>query len=346
MKAVFDKSKLSMAVSAALGAVSSTSTLPILNNLLIKTSRTRNKAEIIATDLEITILMEIDAEVLEEGSITAPAKVLNEILKEITDKEVVLATNGSRLKVTAGKSNFNVNTIGADDFPMLKGVENGAKLNIPDQILLAMVKKTAFAVSNDANRRVLNGIHLVVTRNQWQLQATDGHRLSLAVDGVSRPEGAPDQRVIIPTKAVTQMLRLLKGNSVVDLAISETYLSISQGGITMFTRLIEGQFPNCEQVIPKEKPEDMVAVLKTKDLLEVLNRVSIVAPEKTNSVKMEFNPTGLTVKSSVSEKGESEEQMDLISYEGENIRIAINSKYLIEFLKVCDSPVVTIRTAR
>src|SRR5258708_23365280 len=222
MKIVCQKGVLSKAVSLAQNAVSSKSTLPILNNLLFETHS--KGLEILGTDLEIGLRCQVEVEMVKPGSITIPAKKLSDILREIPDADVEISVEeGTRISIKCGKSLFKVMGLSRDDFPNLPEFKNEKGVELKDKTFLEMIKKVIFSVSNDETRYVLNGALLAIDGKEAKMVSTDGHRLSFIRQTLEKSKDK--NTAILPTKALNELLKILDGSEdLIKIFFSDNHL--------------------------------------------------------------------------------------------------------------------------
>ncbi|MBU4310772.1 DNA polymerase III subunit beta, partial [bacterium] len=230
-------------------AVAGRATLPILTNILLEAKK--GKIELSATDLEIGIKCSVPAQVKKEGAITIPAKRFSDIVRELPEGPVEMEAEDSQMKISSSGIFFKVLGLPAEEFPTLSGVESENRFSLDSQLLRGMVQKTIFANSRDETRYILNGSYLEMETDRIIMTATDGHRLATVSrrieKGLKKKIGA-----IIPTKALNELNRLLEEPKEVEAAIGENQISFSLDGIILSSKLIEGQFPDYKQLIPKK----------------------------------------------------------------------------------------------
>ena len=332
MKIICQKSVLAKAVGLAHNAVSSKSTLPILSNILFETNK--KGVEVLGTDLEIGLRCFIEVEVVKPGAITIPAKKISDILRECPDQEVEISVDeGNRITIKCGKTLFKVMGLSREDFPNLPEIKNEKTLKIADKDLLDMIRKVHFAVSNDETRRVLNGALLAVEGDVIRMVSTDGHRLSLVTHKLG--QAGEKSSAIVPGKTLNELLKILDGGTdEIEVTFTENHVFFKKSNATLATRLIDGQFPNYEQVIPKKNEYALLA--ETQLLLQATRRVSTMASDKSNSVKLVLKTNSLTLTSNTPDVGEAEEEMEVV-YKGPEMTLAYNAKYLVDVLKVVET---------
>ena len=290
-------------------------TLPILANVLLEA-----EGEIVrmtATDLEVGARVSVPAKVAAKGKITVSARKLAEIVKELPAAAVALkVTENVMVSLRCGGATYRMVGLAADDFPPVVPASPDSWVSLDAKTLRDMLGQTSFAVSHDETRYALNGIRMV---------ATDGHRLAMSVRSLGKGVGGATG--IVPRKAVTEIMRVLGASEEVQVAITENQFVLQMPNFVMTARLIDGQFPNYDAVIPKSHPGKLVAVRGT--LSAALRRVSVMAEERNKPVKLALSPASLKVTASSQELGEAEEIIE-VEYSGEEHVIGFNSRYLLE----------------
>jgi len=319
-------------------AVASRSTLPILGNVLI--SARSGQLRLVTTDLEIgmTFQVPLDGPVV-EGAVTVPERIIQDVVANLPDAELTIsADDRNLLTVSAAKSQYTIHGLPADEFPVLPQVTEGNILSVPGPVLRDLVKKTLFAASTDESRVFLTGCLLTWDGQTAIMVATDTHRLAVKRAPVTGQFDKPVS-VIIPARALQELLRLL-GNSEdpVDIIIGENQVLFALGRVRFVSRLIEGQFPAFERVVPAETHKRVVA--NRQNLYEAVRRASIVARAESNKIKLHFEDATLTI-TAEGEVGQAHEEVP-ISLDGEMGEIAFNATYLQDVLSVLDTETMEI----
>jgi len=295
------------------------------------------KLSLAATDLEVGIRITLPVESSEDGKITLSAKNFLDIVKELPSRPVQVARkNNDWVEIVSGKSKFNIVSLAADEYPALPSFEEKKYSEARTEALRDMIDKTAFAVSTDATRYHLNGVFFEqLEANVMRMTATDGHRLSFVDQEVFL--AAPDFKrgMIIPKKGLMELRKLLDSSTAnTALAFERGYLFAHEGDTYLFVRLIEGEYPDYRQVIPKEVGR--VARINRNDLMAALRRVSLLAHEKSRGVKLSFDQNQLTISSSNPDMGDALEEID-VDVQGESMAIGFNARYLLDCLAVVGS---------
>ncbi|MCX7918769.1 MAG: DNA polymerase III subunit beta [bacterium] len=333
MKIVVDRSELQKCVGIVSNAVSVKSAMPILSNILVEAKDKEKKLRLAATDLDVGVEYEIPAEVNEKGGITLPAKKLSDIVRELPDAPVIISTEDTIAKIECEKTVFTLSGMPKEDFPVLPVFPKTGAFELPQKIWKSMVRKTSFAVSLEEMRQVLNGLYFWAKGNEVRMVATDGRRLAY-IKGNVEDKIKDEIGVIIPIKAINELQTILGEEGNITIASTGTQIFFKTENSLVTSRLIDGQFPNYEQVIPKfcEKKIGM----KSTRLLQAIRRVSVLASEKTNQIKFTIQPNCIQVSANTPEIGEAKDEFN-VTYDGEEVQIAFNGKYLIDILKNIDA---------
>lgn len=329
MKIMCSRKELFEGVQTAGRAVSARSSLPILSHLLIRTQD--DKIRLAATDLEIGVECSVPASIQEEGSLTAPAKIILEILSTLPDTDVMLSVDeGNRISLKCGTSDYQINGLPPEDYPMLPEVKDDVAFTIGKSVLKSAVEKTIISVSQDESRASLTGILLLLEENELRMVSTDTHRLSLIDCPISESKGQTNS--VVPGRAMGELLRILQDEEgVVAVSVSQSQILFTVDGTTLVSRLIEGQFPNFQKVIPQEF--DKKLIIPTDQFTAGVRRASIVARESANRIVLRTLDGKLTITAESSGIGTAYEEVD-IAHEGDDVEIGFSAKYLMDFLGV------------
>ena len=333
MKITTTKDSLLKGIQIVQNAVSNKATLPILSHILIEAKK---ELKLTATDLEIGISVKVDGEVSEEGALTVPAKKFSEIIKELPPQTPIHISlkKGQSITIEAGKSYFRLIGLLKDDFPQLPEFPSGSAKNIdlvkiPQKILKEMIQLTSFAISHDETRYVLNGILFSFKDKSLKLVSTDGRRLALMEKNI--PDmGNLKKDVIVPTKTIQELQRNLTGEGDVLFCFKENQLQINVGQVLITSRLIEGEFPNYDQVIPKKIKEEFK--VNTQEFLQATRRANILTNQESQSVKINIIKDRMIITKNTPELGEAREELE-VNYKGGELVIGFNPTFLIDVLK-------------
>lgn len=337
MKVSVSKELLVSALRKVLNVVSTRTTLPILNNILLEGNG--DKLIITGTDLEVTIRTEIPVTVTEPGSITVLARKFGQIISMLPDGEVTLATDANQqTSISCKKSFFKIIGIDSGEFPRENIGEGGWSFTVPLVEFRKVLGKVAYSASPDETRRVLNGILLSLRNGVLTTVATDGRRLALiekAITGEMPSEGD----VILPPKVVVEIQKLTDEEGNLTVLLSDRRVAFKTQNTLITSKLVDGNYPNYRQVIPPSFSSSVV--IPREEFMTVLNRVSLVVSETSASVRAKLEKAQITICANSTEFGESNEPMD-VSYEGKTIQIAFNPAFLMDPLKhlECDQLVI------
>ena len=339
MKFKISKDHFSSGLQQVLNIVSTRPSQPILGNVLI--AAVDDHIELTTTSLDLAIRCRIKADVSESGSITLPARKLATIVRELPVEDVFIETSeNQQAKVTSGGSLFRIMGISADDFPALPSFEDGKTFELPQDTIYSMLKSVSYAQSTDENRYILNGVYFNFGEDKLTLVATDGRRLGLISHELEVSEENSGS-IILPAKSVSELERLLGKGEILKVAFSSQQtafeIAIDEGAdsgligdIYLVSKVVEGNYPNYRQVIPKET-EHRVKI-ERELMYECVRRASLVTSDKNVSVKMKISKNLLEISGQSSEYGESHESM-AIAYDGPDTSVAFNPVFLMEPLK-------------
>lgn len=326
MRLTISREKLQEALTAVAAAVPTKTTLPVLGNLLLET--TERGLRISGTDLDIGVSTEVLADIESPGAITVPAKKLTEIVRELPLAPVKIATAGEqRITLECGQSRFKLLGLPHDEFPAFPTVDFSRSWRIRSGDLQNLISHTAFAVSTEESRPILNGVLWEVREKETRMVATNGHRLAKMEIPYS---GSLIGDFIIPPKALEQVRRLFPADEELEIARGENHLAFRSPFTAVFTRLIEGPYPNYDQVIPRDN--DRVAIIDKSAFQSALKRMSVVASDQTHRVKLSFNLALLRFSVATPDLGEGQDELP-IQYDGDPIDIGFNGMYLLEILR-------------
>ncbi len=337
MKLTIAKEQITNGLQAVQNIVGTRTTLPILSNVLLRASG--EQVELTATDLDVTISCGVPARVERPGAITLPVKRLFSIVRELSALELELEVDDkNQCSIRAGGSFFKVYGLPAEDFPPPAKLGERPPVTLPQAKVRAMLRKTSFAVSSDETRYVLNGIFVSLKEHKLTMVATDGRRLALTDEEVDATVESQAE-VIVPTKTITELNRLLQDKGEVQMAFGENqgwFRLLNEKGdpILVVSKLVDGAYPNYRQVIPAESRERVS--LPREELLQALRRAEIMTSDKNNSVKLSFSRNNLAITANTPEVGEVRESMAL-NYKGADLAVAFNPVFLLDALKALDN---------
>jgi len=322
-------------------AVSSRTTLPILNNVLLQTSD--NKLQLTATNLEIGIRQGIPAEVQEEGGITVPARLLTDFVTSHPDEPLSITLDKKTQSLAVKSDRFDANIRGIDpaDFPPVPSGVEGRKVKVDQAGLKGAIEQTVIAASSDEGRPVLTGVYVQLNGGKATFAATDGHRLAVKTLAVEAEPG-DGETIVIPARALSELSRIIKGgDDAIDLTVGaqKNQVFFRTGDTELMSRLIEGTYPNYQQVIPAQSTTTITA--KTQDLLFTTKMVSLFSKDAANVIKFKAEGGNLTVTANTSEVGNNVAGVEA-KIEGQDLQVAFNSKYLLDVLAILGSDEVQL----
>ncbi len=321
------------ALSRAQGTVERRNTMPILANVLIETHT--NRIRVTATDLEVGVRASLNGEIVTAGRVTVDARKLFEIVRELSEETIELQRlDNDRVEIRSGKSVFKMVGLDAQEFPVFaKSADEGRK-ECAAHVLKEMIDKTIFSVSTDETRSNLNGALLHESGDATvRMVTTDGHRLSLVQRDIG-PLGL-DKGVIVPRKGLAELRRLLEdaGEAVVSLGFSDNMVFVWSGDVEMSIRLIDGEFPDYDKVIPSDNNHE--ANVAQGNFYRALRRVSLLSSDRYRGVRVELGGGGMSISANNPDLGEAVEELD-VEYQGAQLAIGYNAQYLLEILGVLD----------
>ena len=334
MKFVVEKSVLLKTLSHAQSIVEKRNTIPVLSNVRIEALA--DSISFKATDMDTEITEIADAKVSEQGAITAPAHMLYDIARKLSDGaevELTFPDDKGQLSVASGRSKFSLSTIAVEDFPVISGDELPINFSMGKEELKDLIDRTQFAASTEETRYYLNGLYIHAKTegqtNVLRVVATDGHRLACVESPL--PEGADKLAgVIVPRKTVAEIRKLLDDteSQTVAISLSENKIRFALQDITLTSKLIDGTYPDYERVIPTDN--DKVLELSVKALATAVDRVSVVA-ERTRAIKMITNKNHVVLTTSSPDLGSALEEVEA-SYESDALEVGFNFRYLLDIL--------------
>lgn len=341
MKIKCDKETLLNGIQITYNTTTSKSTLPILSNILLETKN--NSLKLVATDLEIGVTHDISVKTEMEGAVTISAKRFFDVVKELPqDKEITISAKKNNIvNIECENLFFKLMGLPKEEFPKLPEFKDRDTIIISQPLLKRLLTMTAFAMSYDQTRYVLNGTLFVIGPGLVRLVATDGRRLSMIENELQLPkefEKNP-KMIIVPTKAALELLRVLGEEGEAKIILNENQVLFNLGQTTIISRLVEGEFPNYEQVVPKEL-KDKLKVNRESFLLAV-KRASILTSQESQAIKLELSKDKMVISKVTPELGESREELS-VDYKGPDLVIGFNPNYLMDVLKNLDKSEVAM----
>jgi len=328
MKVKVEKQELLKASQMIQNVVAVKSTLPILSNILIEAED--NKIKLTATDLEIGMHCSIPAEVYQPGALTIPAKKFNEMIKELPDAAITLSTlKNNTMSINSEDVYFKLLGLPKDDFPKIPQAQEENSIEIEQADLKEMLAMTMFATSHDEVRYILNGVLFLAKNQTLKLIATDGRRLAMVEKQIKAVKDLARQ-VIVPNKAVQELNRILQDQGDMKIIFGENQLIFRAGETVLITRLIEGEFPNYEQVIPKETQNKIK--VNTRRFFVGTKRAALLTHQDSQSIRIDLLKDKMIISKSTPELGEVKDQIDIL-YKGKEMSVGFNPHYLTDALK-------------
>ncbi|MGE3151393.1 MAG: DNA polymerase III subunit beta [Nitrospiraceae bacterium] len=347
MKVKISRDELLVALQRVQGVVEKRNTMPILSNILLEAKQ--DGIEVSATDLEIGMRAVYKATVSEAGTLTVSARKLFEIIKELRDGEIELATaENNWLTIQAGKSQFKIVSLPAGDYPALPAIDKEGLTPLTSSNLLELIRKTLFAAGDNDARYILNGLLVTLVtgdkKTTLRLVGTDGHRLAVAEQEVAAgsKEAPREIKVIIPKKAAHEIRRLLEedGDGEPLIGFTKKLMIFRKSGLLLTSSLMEGNYPNYQQVIPKES--DKRILVDRVELEGACRRVAVLARDKANAVKVTFERGTLTLFANNPDYGEATEELPA-EYKGETLSTGFNARYLLDAFGVMDGQQISLQ---
>jgi DNA polymerase-3 subunit beta len=342
MEVIASKTELAQELYFLQGIVERKTAIPILANVLIEASDGRLVFG--ATDLDLALRTECAAQVSKPGSVTVSARKLYDIVRSLPEADVRMSlADDAWVVIECGQASFRVAGLPTQDFPTLPSPEGDLDVSLEATILADLISRTSFAITGEDARYFLAGALLNIEADGVAMVATDGHRLAYARRKADEGSLSP-QRLLVPRKAVQGLARLLDAGGDLRFAQQGNHLLFQVGSRTLSSKLVEGQFPAYENVI--EAKGDKIVELSREDLLTAIRRVSLVASERTRSVKVTLSPGWLTVAAVSPELGEASDRLP-VEYEGQETSVGFNAQYFQDFLQAvsCQSVSLEIKNA-
>ena len=338
MQITCEQPELLKGVQAVSRAISTRTTMPILSNILLET--TKDGVKLVATDLELGIQTMIPAVVKQGGAITLSARLFTEIVSNLPGAPVQLRVEegSTQAEIQCEETTFEILGLPATDFPFMPEPDATVVITLEAGLLRGMVRQTAFAVSTDETRPFLTGVFFSTEDRTVRLVATDGGRLALRTASLGQ-QAKQKFAVIVPAKTMQELARALGGvTGDVTVALAENNLVFSLPELRLVSRLIAGQFPNYQQVIPQGHKQKLR--LQTERFLRAVRRAAITARDSANVVRLAAKGTELVITSNTPEVGKAMEKVP-VQVEGDAVEVAFNARYLMECLTILETDEIT-----
>jgi DNA polymerase III subunit beta len=340
MELVVGKSALLRELQLFQGIVERKNTIPILANVLMEAKG--DQLGFLATDLEVGLRSKCSATITKPGSLTLPAKKFYEIVKALPETEIRIAEDKGGVKIAADRFDSRMQTLPREDFPTLPESGGTPSATLDRNAVKEMVAKTQFAITGEDTRYFLNGALFVLRPGEMSLVATDGHRLALvSVTRNGKDKNDPDEiRAILPKKTLGELGRLLgEGDGDIGYERGENHLFFQVGDRMLISRMIDGQFPAYERVIPKGN--DKHIEFERDRLTNAVKRVALLSNERSRAVKIQIEKGKVDVTSSSPDLGEAKETLP-VDYDGASMQICFNAQYVLDFLAAVSTDVVSL----
>ena len=330
MEFVIKQSVLKDELGFVQGIVEKKSTIPVLSNILIE-SVGENNIRIVGTDLDVTIRCEASADIKQAGSMCIQARKLFDIVRLLPDADVHFTKDENEwVKLSCNKSNFRLAGISREQFPEVPSFKS-APMKLSADIFNHFIQNTAFAITNEQSRFTLSGAKFMVDGAMARMVTTDGHRLAF-IEKKLNTEATDAMDALIPKKALMELTKIARdAKGEVSFGEDPNHIYFEVEGRLLITRKLSGTFPNYEMVIPKDN--DKTAIFDAQEMKNAIRRVSLMADERTRSIRMTIRTNEIEIGAQSSEEGEASEKV-VADYTGEEVEVGFNAQYLQEFLNV------------
>ncbi|BAS56016.1 DNA polymerase III beta subunit [Leptolyngbya boryana NIES-2135] len=349
MKLVCAQTHLNSHLSLVSRAVSSRPTHPVLANVLLKADQSTQRVILSAFDLSLGIQTSFPAQVEESGVLTLPAKLLSDIISRLPDGDVTIESDaeGSHVTtLTSASGRYQVRGMGAEEFPELPKIEEGEQTHLVADALVDGLRGSLFAASADETKQVLTGVHVSLQPDGLEFAATDGHRLAVVktIEEDAKSESEPQLDVTVPAKALQELMKMLdrQNGNAVDVRFDQGQVVFEWADQRLTSRLLEGQYPNYRQLVPRQFTHQLT--IDRRLFLSSLERISVLADQKNNIVKVHLDPAAqqLTLSVDAQDVGSGREAIPA-QISGEGMEIAFNVRYLLDGLKAINTAEVQMQ---
>jgi DNA polymerase-3 subunit beta len=316
------------------GVVERKTTIPILANVLVRTQGPN--LDILATDLDIGLKSTCPIHMTTAGSMTLPAKRLFEIVRALPDKDIKFKRgDASWITLTCGTSRFRIAGLPQEDFPALAEPRD-KPVRVPGSVLAKLITRTVFAISTEDSKYTLSGALLVLKPGSATMVATDGHRLAHIEKSETMEDLSDEIRVLVPKKAMVELVRMIEEGSEgeqIGFSRDDNHLFFDFGARLLVARMLTGQFPNFEAVLPRNN--DRTVTVNREEITAAIRRVAILSDERSRTVKIALSNGLLEIAASHTDLGEAHETME-VNYSKEDLQVGFNYQYLLDFLTTAD----------
>lgn len=341
MKFTVQRDEIHQAIASVSRATATRVIQPILSNILIESIPGQNLLKFSATDLDFAVVTTIPTMVLEEGRTTLSAKKLAEILSKLpsgADVSFEIEEQVQTARIHCGSSRFDIRTLPAEEYPLIKQIDEQNYLEVELKSLSRAINQTAFAAASHESNNVLGGVYFMLTPTSLEMAATDGSRLARRIEALTTANVTETISAIIPAKTLQEFLKLVgsggSAQEIVRIAIFEGQISFRTERFYVLSRLLDGQYPKYSQLIPAENK--LVAYANKQAFISSLERAAVMANERTNIVRLMFDKGNLSLAANTPDVGDSKDTIEIL-YEGEPMSIAFNYKFVLEALKVIET---------
>jgi len=316
------------------GIVEKKSTIPVLSNILIE-SVGENIIRIVGTDLDVTVRCEAEADIKKSGAMCIQARKLFDIVRLLEGGDVHFTKEENDwVKLNSGKSNFRLAGVSRDTFPEVPSFKS-APMKLSADIFNHFIQNTAFAITNEQSRFTLSGAKFMIDGGAARMVTTDGHRLAFIEKKLTDGATTETMDALIPKKALMELTKISRdAKGEVSFGEDANHIYFEVDGRLLITRKLSGTFPNYEMVIPKDN--DKTAIFDAEEMKTAIRRVSLMADERTRSVRLTIRPNEIEIGAQSSEEGEANEKV-AAEYDGEEVQVGFNAQYLQEFLNIVGS---------
>ena len=338
MKLRCERDVLTAALATAGRAVANrTGSLPVLSGVRMELAG--DKLEITGSDLELTVTVSVDVAGLADGVTVVPSRLASDIVKSLPEGAVEFETTDDSARISAGRTEFSLRVHRADEFPRVAAVD-GDEVRFKADELLSALKQVLSASSSDDKRPILTGVLMAAEADGLRLVATDSYRLAVCdLPGVSVM--STGKKVLVPARALSELARALGSSGEITMRLGERDASFAADGITLTTRLIEGEFPNYQGLIPASQPNRLL--VNRDALLDALRRVKLLARDTATPVRLEMSADGLQIRAVSAEHGEGHEDLDA-TFTGDELVVAFNPEYLLDGIEAASGDEVTLES--
>lgn len=337
MKFKIVRSKFLDSLKTVQNIVAGKGSLPILQNVLLEAAG--RELRMTTTDLDMSIKAVCECETVEQGNSTLPVKLLFNAVAKVAEGEISISIDATEhAEIVAGNAKFKLTGMPGSSFPKLPQDDEAYSYSIPQATLKEMLRKVAYAASQDDTRRTLKGVLMSFRDEKVTMVATDGRRLAMVENEIEFPKDA-EKDIVLPSKAVAELQRSLNGDTDVSILVQKSQICFKIDSTLIYSKLIDDVYPNYRQVIPRDTAEHIS--VDRQLLLDALDRASVMMMDEAHSTRLSFESGKLTVSSAASEMGEAKDVVP-IKYAGEKIDIMFNPAYVMDALKAIDDDEVTI----